>query len=83
MSSCSSKLNSDKREYNQEHPLNISHSERCLNKDYVSVVPFSVILVIKHLCFTYITAVAIRALDFTINMVSLVIRNFTVNFTTK
>ena len=46
--SCSSSLNSDEREYNQQQSLNNSHSERCLNMGSVSFVPCSVILVIKN-----------------------------------
>ena len=49
VSSCSSLVNSDEREYNQQHSLNNSHSESLLNIISVSFVPCSVILVIKHL----------------------------------
>ena len=49
ISSYSSTLNSDEREYKQRQSLNNSHSERCLNIDSVSFVPCSLILVIKHL----------------------------------
>ena len=55
-------LNCDKREHNQQHSLNISHSGRRLNKYSISFLSYSVILVIKHLSVlsSYTTSIATK-----------------------
>ena len=78
ISSCSSSLNSDKRDY-QQQCFNNSHSTRYLN----TVCTMSVILTIKHLNFTCITTTGTKPLDFINHVVPLDMGNFILDITVK